>query len=249
MNVTVLTKNEQNSRTINEGAIQEYQILGFPQDRGPLKPYSNIFYWSHVKTDYGSIIKEYPHIGFEIVIYVLKGKVEILDNVNGKRSKLKEGDMQVLKSGKGMKHLEKLNSNSEVIQIWLDPDFEKTRKNEPALCKSTSANFPVSTTPGKSIRTLTGEDAPIVLDSPDVNIQMLELSEMDHQIHLNPSMVMSGYLLFGEIELGHKKIEKGDFFIVQDANEIDVKVIEKCNIFTVLSPDKPSYPTYAEQNH
>lgn len=246
MNITILTKNEQTSRLLNEGAIQEYKMLGFPQDQGPLKPYSNIFYWSHVKTDYGSIIKEYPHIGFEIIIYVLKGKVEILDNVNGKRSKLNEGDMQVLKSGKGMKHLEKLNSNSEVIQIWLDPNFERMKKSEPSLCKSSSSNFPVNTMQGKSIRTLTGEEAPIVLDSPDVSIQMLELSEMDHKIHVNENMIMSGYMLSGEIELDKRKIKKGDFFILQETNEIDMKVLEKCNIFTVLSPDKPSYPTYAD---
>lgn len=246
MNVTILTKSEQTSKNLNEGAIQEQKILGFPQDHGPLKPYSNIFYWSHFKTDYGSIIKEYPHKGFEIIIYVLKGKVEILDNVNGKRSKLKEGDMQVLKSGKGMKHLEKFTSNSEVIQIWLDPDFERQKKSEPSLCKSSSSSFPVSNEPGRCTRTLIGDAAPIVLDSPDVNIRMLELSAMEHQIFINENMVMSGYLLEGEILLDNKTIKKGDFFIIQEATEIKLNVTTNSTVFAVVSPNKPSYPTYAE---
>lgn len=246
MSVTILPKQEQTKKLHNEGAIEEQMMLGFPQDKGALKPYSNIFYWSHVKTDYGSIVKEYPHIGFEIIIYVLKGKVEILDNVNGKRSKLAEGDMQVIKSGKGMKHFEKLNSNSEVIQIWLDPDFERQKKSEPSLTKSTFATFPVDISPGKSIRTLSGESAPIVLDSPGVNIQLLELLPMEHQLNLNQNMIMSGYILRGKIEVEDKTIEKGDFFIIQDSSEIKLKALVNTTIFTVVSPDKPSYPTYAE---
>jgi len=57
---------------------------------------------------------------------------------------------------------------------------------------------------------------------------------------------MSGYLLSGEVELDCKIIKKGDFFIVQNTNEVIMNVRSNCKIFTVLSPDKPSYPTYAE---
>ena len=31
----------------NNGDIIENKPLGFPQDGGKLKPYSNIFYWAH----------------------------------------------------------------------------------------------------------------------------------------------------------------------------------------------------------
>lgn len=246
MNVTILSNKDQTSRTANEGAILEQKMLGFPHDKGVLKPYSNIFYWSHVKTDYGSIISEHPHIGFEIIIYVLKGRVEILDDVNGKRSKLNEGDMQVIKSGKGMKHLEKLNSNSEVLQIWLDPYFDKQKKAKPSLCKSNSSKFPVSISQGRSIRTLSGETTSIVLDSPDVSVQLMELSTMDHNFPLTDNRIMSGYLLEGEVEFDGKQVKKGDFFIVKNTYEVRMNVIQDCKIFTVLSPDKPSYPTYAE---
>lgn len=246
MNVTIISNKEQTAKTANEGAILEQKMLGFPQDHGILKPYSNIFYWSHLKTDYGSVISEHPHIGFEIIIYVLKGRIEVLDNVNGKRSKLNEGDMQVLRSGKGMKHLEKLNSNSEVLQIWFDPHFEKQKKAEPSLTKGTSSKFPVSISPGRSIRTLTGGTAPIILESQDVSIQLMELSTMDHCFPLSDHRIMSGYLLEGEVELDSKTIKKGDFFIVQNTNEVTMNVIKDCKLFTVMSPDKPSYPTYAE---
>lgn len=246
MNVTILSKKEQTSTIANKGAITEQKVLGFPQDNGILKSYSNIFYWSHVKTDYGSIISEHPHLGFEIIIYVIKGKVEILDNVNGKRSKLNEGDMQVIRAGNGMKHQEKFNSQSEVLQIWLDPHFDNHRKSEPSLSKSCSANFPVVSTPGKSITTLTGETAPLTLESQNVSIKILELSTMDHHFPLSDGRIMSGYLLEGEMRLDNKMITKGDFFIVKDTSLVKMDVIKDCKIFKVLSPDKPTYPTYAD---
>lgn len=246
MNVTIIPTNEQVSRKVNEGAILEQKMLGFPQDKGKLKPYSNIFYWSHVKSQYGSIISEHPHIGFEIVIYVLKGKVEILDNVSGKRSKLTEGDMQLIKSGKGMRHLEKINSNSEVLQIWFDPNFDQHKKNDPSLSKSISSKFPVNTSYGRSVRSFAGGTAPISLDSQDVSIELIELSTMDHNLPLNDERIMSGYLLEGEIELDNKLVKKGDFFIVRNTREVNINVLSDCKIFTVLSPDKPSYPTYAD---
>jgi quercetin 2,3-dioxygenase len=246
MNVTIVPNQEQVSRKVNEGAILEQTMLGFPQDKGKLKPYSNIFYWSHVKTDYGSVITEHPHIGFEIVIYVLKGKVELLDNVSGKRSKLNEGDMQVMRAGKGMRHLEKMNSNSEVLQIWFDPNFEQQKKVEPTFSKSQSIKFPVEISNGRSVRSLTGGTAPIMLNSQDVSIQIIELSTMDHNLTLNDDRILSGYLLEGEIEMENKKINKGDFFIVHNSGEIFINVIKDCKIFAVWSPNKPSYPTYAD---
>lgn len=246
MNVKVISRKEQVTKQMNEGAIREQKVLGFPQDRGKLKPYSNIFYWSHLKTDYGSVITEHPHLGFEIVIYVLKGSVEILDNVTGKRAKLAEGDMQVIKTGKGMKHFEKMNSNSEFIQIWLDPDFEKHRRKEPSLCKSLSGSFPVETMEGQRICSFAGSSAPIVLESPDVNIQLMEFTAAAHKLSLTDEKTMSGYLLEGEIDFDGQKAAKGDFFIIEKSSEVQMNVLKDSKVFTVFSPNKPSYPTYAD---
>ena len=48
--------NNQAYGEFNGGDIIENKPLGFPQDRGKLKPYSNLFYWAHASAKKDSII-------------------------------------------------------------------------------------------------------------------------------------------------------------------------------------------------
>ena len=47
MGISVYEKSDQASGSFNQGEILEKKPIGFPQDGGKLKPYSNIFYWAH----------------------------------------------------------------------------------------------------------------------------------------------------------------------------------------------------------
>ena len=109
MAVKVYTKENQANGNFNGGEILEKKPIGFPQDGGMLRPYSNLFYWAHTwapKND--SIIGLHPHRGFEICSFVLKGEIEHYDTLLDKWITLKEGDVQVIKAGKGISHSEKL---------------------------------------------------------------------------------------------------------------------------------------------
>ena len=73
MGISVYEKSDQASGSFNQGEILEKKPIGFPQDGGRLKPYSNIFYWAHAWTpDKKSTIGLHPHRGFEICSFVLK---------------------------------------------------------------------------------------------------------------------------------------------------------------------------------
>ena len=50
MSVEIFTKEQQARGSFNNGDILEYKPIGFPQDGGFLKPYSNLFYWAHAWT-------------------------------------------------------------------------------------------------------------------------------------------------------------------------------------------------------
>ena len=67
-------------RNFNNGEIIENKPIGFPQDGGKLKPYSNLFYWAHAWTNNKkSTIGLHPHQGFEICSFVLSGKINHFD--------------------------------------------------------------------------------------------------------------------------------------------------------------------------
>ena len=42
--------------------------------------------------------------------------------------RLDEGDVQIIRSGNGISHSEEILENSEIFQIWFDPDLSKSLK-------------------------------------------------------------------------------------------------------------------------
>ena len=48
--IRIISKENQAKGNFNNGEILENKPIGFPQDGGTVKPYSNLFYWAHVWT-------------------------------------------------------------------------------------------------------------------------------------------------------------------------------------------------------
>ena len=117
MPVEIFKKNQQASGSFNNGEILENKPIGFPQDGGQLKPYSNLFYWAHAWTpDKKSTIGLHPHQGFEICSFVLKGNINHFDTKQNKWIPLKEGDVQIIRAGNGISHAEEIDDNSEILK-------------------------------------------------------------------------------------------------------------------------------------
>ena len=55
-NIEILRKSDQADGNFNNGEILEKKPIGFPQDSGMSKPYSNIFYWAHAWTTKGKAL-------------------------------------------------------------------------------------------------------------------------------------------------------------------------------------------------
>ena len=80
MKVNFYPPSVQASGNFNFGEILEKKPIGFPQDGGLLKPFSNLFYWAHAWTPgKRSTIGLHPHQGFEICTFVLKGSINHYD--------------------------------------------------------------------------------------------------------------------------------------------------------------------------
>ena len=47
MAIKIFKKDNQANGNFNGGEILEKKPIGFPQDGGKLRPYSNLFYWAH----------------------------------------------------------------------------------------------------------------------------------------------------------------------------------------------------------
>jgi redox-sensitive bicupin YhaK (pirin superfamily) len=248
MTTTIITEKEQAKGQFNFGEIRENKPIGFPQDGGKVKPYSNLFYWAHAWTPGGeSVIGEHPHQGFEIMSFVLKGSLEHYDSKHQGWRKLKEGDAQIIRSGNGITHAEKVNANSEFFQIWVDPDLDKTLNKPASYDDYQSKSFPVEEKNGFTIKHYHGSNAPMQMDTPGVLIKEIWLNEGEHELNVKKEEVNSIYLIEGEIKVNENEMHAKDFAIVENGEKISIVSRSNSRLFMLQTPATINYLTYAQR--
>ena len=247
MSISIYKKENQADGNFNYGEILEKKPIGFPQDGGKLKPYSNLFYWAHAWTPgTKSTIGLHPHQGFEICSFILKGNINHFDTKQNKWIPLKQGDVQIIRSGNGISHAEEIDDNSEIFQIWFDPDLSKSLKKEATYDDYSSKDFKLIDKGNRSFKVIVGEGSPMYMDSENVCINEHYLSEGNHCFNIGIDLIHSYFIIDGEIILDNKKLEKGTFFTVSSENEVVFESSEKTKIFEIISPLNPSYRTYSQ---
>tara|TARA_B100000242_G_C43044814_1_gene487606 strand:- start:1689 stop:2438 length:750 start_codon:yes stop_codon:yes gene_type:complete len=247
MSISIYTKENQADGNFNYGEILEKKPIGFPQDGGKLKPYSNLFYWAHAWTPgTKSTIGLHPHQGFEICSFVLKGNINHFDTKQNKWIPLKEGDVQIIRSGNGISHAEEIDGNSEIFQIWFDPDLSKSLKKEASYDDYSSKDFKLIYKMNRSFKVIVGEGSPMHMDSENVCINEHYLKEGSHSFEIGKDLIHSYFIIDGEIILDNMKLEKGTFFTVSSENEVVFESSETAKIFEIISPLNPSYRTYSQ---
>lgn len=244
MSIEVYHKEDQAYGEFNDGDIIENKPLGFPQDRGKLKPYSNLFYWSNSYSEVGSTIGMHSHQGFEIFTYVVKGTVEHIDSKSKAVRKLLSGDAQVIKSGSGISHTEKYMPNTQVFQIWFNPDLKKTLVLPPIYEDYGTDLFSVHEAEKRKIKTIVGSGSPIELDSYGVRIKEITFYAGNHFLALEANAFYSIYCIKGSIELSSHSIDDDDFMVVHEEFSLDITAAKDTKVFIIESPQDLSYMTY-----
>ncbi len=246
MNLKVYDISDQVKGNFNNGEILENKPIGFPQDRGKLKPYSNLFYWAHAwTTNKKSTIGLHPHQGFEICSFVLKGKINHFDTKQNKWIRLSKGDVQIIRAGNGISHAEELDKDSEIFQIWFDPNLEHSLKKNASYDDYVSSQFKVKKNNISSTTIIKGIGSPMQMETEGLSINIHDLKTGLHFIQTSKDKVHSIFVLDGEIELESKKNLKGTFLTVSQTESFEINCNKKSRIFEVISPLNPSYKTYS----
>lgn len=247
MKIEIYQIKDQAKGNFNNGEILENKPIGFPGENGKLKSYSNIFYWAHAWTNNEkSTIGLHPHKGFEICSFVLKGKINHYDTNQKKWISLSEGDVQIIRSGSGISHSEELLENSEIFQIWFDPDVSKSIHKYPSYNDYKKNDFDIIDLKSKKIKLIKTENSILKMDSEGIIIKEYYFKDKEkyQKIEILENKIHSFFLLNGEIELDKKLIVKGDFFKVSDLKELDIKILSNSKVFEIVSPKILSYKTY-----
>ena len=248
MTLTIIPKKEQAYGQFNNGQIIENKPIGFPREGGT-KAYSTLFYWAYAEAKMDSTIGLHPHQGFEIMSFVLNGKIRHFDTkLDGWRD-LEKGDVQIIRAGKGISHAEFMAQDAVMFQIWMDPNINKTTQQEATYDDYPAADFPVEHRNGMQVTTYTGTpEAPLTMDTPGVTIARWKLdgTEKEQTIALRPDEVYSIYVLNGTGTVNGKSTVSDDFIIIENAEQLELTAEDGIELFVIASPVNVGYATYGE---
>ena len=247
MSVKIYPKEVQHKGGFNHGEIVENKPIQLSDDN-KLQPYSNIFYWAHALSEKGSTIGVHPHKAFEIMSFVLKSQIEHYDSKNRKWIALKEGDVQIIRSGSGISHSEKLGAGAHMFQIWFDPDLKKTLTVPASYDDYLSDSFPVADKYGMKIKYYAGNGTPVKMVTPGISIYELTFDKGVHSMPVDKDKIYSGYVIEGEIKISSNEVKQDDFILVKDEEEIKFEAYTSGKIFVIQSPAAVPYKTYVEMH-
>jgi len=243
MSIQIIPKSRQGYGAFNGGEIIENKPIGFPQDGGETKPYSNLFYWAYAKALKESTIGLHPHQGFEIMSFVLNGTIRHFDTKLNDWKPLHQGDAQIIRAGNGISHAEHMGKDAVMFQIWVDPDLNKTLSQEATYDDYRSEDFPIKEEEGVSLKMYSGDGAPLTMDAPGLEISEWNF-ESSFSKKLNPEKVYSIYVMEGEVKLDGSSAEQDAFIIISDIEKLEVEGAGK--FFVISSDKKLNYKTYNE---
>ena len=250
MPVKTYIKDNQANGNFNGGEILEKKPIGFPQDGGMLRPYSNLFYWAHAwAPNNDSIIGLHPHRGFEICSFVLKGEIEHYDTLLDKWITLKEGDVQVIKAGKGISHSEKLKKGSEIFQIWFDPNLHNSLHEEALYSDYKSDLFSFKKENGKETKIISDINNQIDLKSESIQIYQHSFTKGIYDHEINKDRFHSIFIQSGILKINDETYNPGDFLIVDREVSLSIEIISDAKVFEIISLIDLPYKTYAEMHN
>ena len=245
MSITIIPKSEQAQGAFDGGRILERKPIGFPQDGGKTQPYSNLFYWAHAWSEKGGLIGEHPHKGFEIMSFVLTGEIEHYDSKLRGWKKLKAGDVQIIRSGNGITHAEKINANSSIFQIWFDPNLNNTLTKPASYNDYSGDSFPVFEDKESKAKVMVG-GTQLTMDSKVDYIQEVTYYVPEKTFPIKEDSVYSFFILNGSLTVNDNKMNEEDYAVVKQESEMKFTSIEKnTRIFIVKTPLQPGFETYA----
>lgn len=239
-------KNDQQIESLFNGAFTENKPIGFP-GRSGTNAYSNIFYWAHLVAHETAEFPLHPHEGFEIMTFVLKGSVEHFDTASKVYTPLNAGDVQAIQAGSGVSHSERILKGTELFQIWFDPDFTHTLKQDATYKDYAQKSFHTVSDDNKETLVYVGENGVIdaITEGLEVKKTIFKCGVFNED--LDSSFTYSYYLLEGEIDVDGDTLVKDDFYVLKDAESVTFSVQSKAALFVIKTPTDVSYRRFIER--
>ena len=141
---------------------------------------------------------------------------------------------------------EKLKSDSEIFQIWFDPNIQESLYIDASYNDFKSEEFILEKNNGVEVKTISNNENQLGLDSVGIKIFEFSFTDGENEHIIEENCYHSIFILSGNLNLRDQIYNKGDFIIVYSEKQIQLSTMNNCKIFEIISPIKPPYKTYAE---
>ncbi|QKG54278.1 pirin family protein [Hymenobacter sp. BRD67] len=205
-------------------------------------PYSNVFYWSHAVALEDCEFALHPHQGFEIMTFVLEGSVCHFDTASQVWTPLQTGDFQVIQSGSGLQHAEKISAGTRSFQLWFDPDFAQALRQAPAYVDYHDQDFAPVQVQGVTTRTYLGAGSPAHCQTAGLTIRRLAFSAgATMTLPLDPTCAYTMYVLAVTGHLGGAAVQEDDALRIWQEPTVEVAFTDGGELFIVGTPQVLNY--------
>ena len=205
-------------------------------------PYSNLYYWSHALAYDDCEFGLHPHKGFEIITFIFEGQVTHFDTASNVWTPLHKGDFQVIQTGSGIQHAEKISKGTRSFQIWFDPNFNEAIKNKPAYKEYHREDF-VSTKENEiEIIDYVGGKSEVKLATDGVSIKMIRSQGIwKYDLPIEPDSHYACYVLSGSVLVNGLPAQENDVVKVLHENNADITFNGAGEIFIMQVPLELTY--------
>ena len=238
---TVFRKNDQFRASHGGGILQANKPIvgGYTPDH---QTTGGLFYWSHSRFGDNFEFGLHPHKGFEIITFVLEGDNSHFDTATRKWAQLSAGDVQIIRSGSGIYHNEKVARGSRAFQIWLDPGFNAALDRMPSYTDHPADSFVSNPVGGFDVVDLIGGSSEINAFTEGLSARRVTVRESNTQsINLSPANFTAIYVIEGDAVINGASVNADEAATLVHSDIVEFDAKPGTEIFIISLPASPSY--------
>jgi redox-sensitive bicupin YhaK (pirin superfamily) len=239
--VTVLHQAEQFQAAPFGGVFRANKpVVGGHSADGQLS--AGLFYWSHSRFHDDFEFGLHHHEGFEIATFILEGENSHYDTATRQWVDLHAGDVQIIRSGSGVSHNERVAKGSRAFQIWWDPGYHEALRDQPSYTDHAASAFTPHSDGDAFVTDLIGGDGPVLARTEGLSVQRIAVpAGARADLEVGPHRFTLGYLIAGIGTVDGVAVTDNDAVSLNGASAVTVSADAPIDIFVVSVPAKPSY--------
>jgi redox-sensitive bicupin YhaK (pirin superfamily) len=203
---------------------------------------AGLYYWSHSHFTDNFEFGLHRHEGFEIVTFVLDGENSHFDSEGKTWVPLHKGDVQIIRSGSGISHNERVAKGTRAFQIWFDPGYDDALQRTPDYSDHPASTFTTEREGVFGVTDYIGGRGPVRTLVEGLAVRRLT-SEIQaaETVSLGDDRYSILYVIDGQATIEGNQMETDDALVLRGNDETEVVLSAGADLFQVSLALHPSY--------